>query len=179
MAVSAGWLHAAGAASLVLLTSAVQAQCLEFNGAQEQGGFIWGKVAPGSSVSLDGQELDVLPDGTTFAGFGRNAPSTAELVVSGSRPCSETLQVASREYNIQRVEGVPQETVTPPPERMARIRREATLVANARAPSLQRPDLLRLVGGQDLRDDALGRDADAGRDRRRRPRVVAREHPHE
>ena len=142
MAVSAGWLHAAGVASLVLLTSAVQAQCLEFNGAQEQGGFIWGPVAPGSTVSLDGQELDVLPDGTTFAGFGRNAPATAELVVSGSRPCSETLQVASREYNIQRVEGVPQETVTPPPEQLARIRREATLVANARAPSLQRPDLL-------------------------------------
>jgi len=63
-------------------------------------------------------------------------------VVSGPRPCSQTLQVASREYNIQRVEGVPQETVTPPPERMARIRREATLVANARAPSLQRPDLI-------------------------------------
>jgi len=142
MAVSAGWLHAVGTASLVLLTPLVQAQCLEFEGALEQGGFIWGRVATGSTVSLDGQALDVLPDGTTFAGFGRNAPSTAKLVVSGSRPCSETLLVASREYNIQRVEGVPQETVTPPPERMARIRREATLVANARAPSLQRPDLL-------------------------------------
>jgi hypothetical protein len=142
MAVSAGWLRAAGVASLILLTPLGQAQCLDFNGAQEQGGFIWGRVDPGSTVSLDGQELDVLPDGTTFAGFGRNAPATAELVVSGSRPCSETLQVASREYNIQRVEGVPQETVTPPPERLARIRREATLVANARAPSLQRPDLL-------------------------------------
>jgi hypothetical protein len=141
MAVTAGWLHAA-VASVTLLAPLVQAQCLEFNGALEQGGFIWTRVAPGSAVSLDGQQLDVLEDGTTFAGFGRDAPSTAELVVSGPRPCSQTLQVASREYNIQRVEGVPQETVTPPPERMARIRREATLVANARAPSLQRPDLI-------------------------------------
>jgi len=141
MAVTAGWLRAA-VASVTLLAPLVQAQCLEVNGALEQGGFIWTRVAPGSAVSLDGQQLDVLEDGTTFAGFGRDAPSTAELVVSGPRPCSQTLQVASREYNIQRVEGVPQETVTPPPERMARIRREATLVANARAPSLQRPDLI-------------------------------------
>jgi hypothetical protein len=141
MAVTAGWLRAA-VASVTLLAPLVQAQCLEFNGALEQGGFIWGKVAPGSAVRLDGQQLDVLEDGTTFAGFGRDAPSTAELVVSGPRPCSQTLQVASRKYNIQRVEGVPQETVTPPPEQLARIRREATLVANARAPSLQRPDLI-------------------------------------
>jgi Peptidase family M23 len=141
MAVTAGWLRAA-VASVTLLAPLVQAQCLEFNGALEQGGFIWGKVAPGSAVRLDGQQLDVLEDGTTFAGFGRDAPSTAELVVSGPVPCSQTLQVASRKYNIQRVEGVPQETVTPPPEQLARIRREATLVANARAPSLQRPDLI-------------------------------------
>lgn len=133
---------AAGFAVLLLAAPGVRAQCPEFNGALEQGGFIWGKVAPGSSVTLDGETLDVLPDGTTFAGFGRNAPATAKLVVAGATPCSETLQIAGREYNIQRVEGVPQETVTPPPERLARIRREATLVANARAPSLQRPELI-------------------------------------
>tara|TARA_R110001592_G_scaffold126337_1_gene337607 strand:+ start:42766 stop:43602 length:837 start_codon:yes stop_codon:yes gene_type:complete len=129
-------------AGLVLASPLIQAQCLEFSGALEQGGFIWARVAPGSTVRLDGEALDVLPDGTTFAGFGRNAPTSAELVVSGPQPCRETLQITSRKYNIQRVEGVPQETVTPPPERLARIRREATLVANARAPSLQRPDLI-------------------------------------
>ena len=142
MAVGTGKLQAAGFVLLLLTGSVVQGQCLDFDGALEQGGFIWGRVAPGSTVSLNGQPLDVLDDGITFAGFGRNASATAKLVVSGSQPCSETLQVASREYNIQRVEGVPQETVTPPPERLARIRREATLVANARAPSLQRPDLI-------------------------------------
>jgi murein DD-endopeptidase MepM/ murein hydrolase activator NlpD len=142
MAVGEGWVKAAGIAALAMVGPLVQAQCIELEGALEQGGFIYGKVAPGSKVTLDGQQLDVLPDGTTFAGFGRNAAATAELVIAGSQPCTQTLQVASREYNIQRVEGVPQETVTPPPERMARIRREATLVANARAPSLQRPELI-------------------------------------
>ena len=107
MAVTAGWLRAA-VASVTLLAPLVQAQCLDVSGALEQGGCIWARVAPGSAVRLDGQQLDVLEDGTTFAGFGRDAPSTAELVVSGPTPWSQTLQVASREYNIQRVEGVPQ-----------------------------------------------------------------------
>jgi murein DD-endopeptidase MepM/ murein hydrolase activator NlpD len=126
----------------LLAASAAGADCPQFSGALQQGGFIWGEVAPGSVVTLDGEQLDVLPDGTTFAGFGRNAAATAELVVSGAQACQQTLQVAAREYNIQRVEGVPQKTVTPPPEQLARIRREASLVANARAPSLQRPELI-------------------------------------
>ena len=119
--------------------------CPQFDGSLQQGGFIWGKVAPGSVVTLDGEQLDVLADGTTFAGFGRDAAASAELVVSGAQSCRETLQVARREYQIQRVEGVPQKTVTPPPEELERIRREATLVANARAPKLARPDLLNSV----------------------------------
>ena len=110
------WYQFAGLGMVAMAAPLVQAQCIEFEGALEQGGFIWGKVAPGNTVSLDGQQLDVLADGTTFAGFGRNAAGTAELVIAGSQPCTQTLQVASREYNIQRVEGVPQETVTPPPE---------------------------------------------------------------
>ena len=119
--------------------------CPQFDGSLQQGGFIWGKVAPGSVVTLDGEQLDVLADGTTFAGFGRDAAASTELVVSGAQPCRETLQVARREYQIQKVEGVPQKTVTPPPEELARIRREATLVANARTPKLARPDLLNSV----------------------------------
>ncbi|MEM8660697.1 MAG: M23 family metallopeptidase [Pseudomonadota bacterium] len=128
--------------------AAGHAQCVDFDGALQQGGFIWGKVPAGSQVTLDGEQLDVLADGTTFAGFGRKAPATAELVVTGPQPCRETLKIAAREYEVQRVEGVPQETVTPPVERMERIKREAALVANARAKSLQRPDLIEaaLVG---------------------------------
>ena len=120
-------------------------ECPQFEGSLQQGGFIWGRVAPGSVVTLDGEQLDVLADGTTFAGFGRDAAASADLVVSGAQPCRETLQVARREYQIQKVEGVPQKTVTPPPEELERIRREATLVANARTPKLARPDLLNSV----------------------------------
>jgi murein DD-endopeptidase MepM/ murein hydrolase activator NlpD len=125
--------------------SGVRGECPQFSGALEQGGFIWGRVAPGSAVTLGVQTLDVLADGTTFAGFGRDAPTAVELVVTGPAPCRETLRLARRSYQIQRVEGVPQQTVTPPKEQLERIEREAALVANARAPSLQRPDLLATV----------------------------------
>jgi murein DD-endopeptidase MepM/ murein hydrolase activator NlpD len=119
------------------------AGCPDFEGELKQGGFIWGRVAPGSSVTLDGEALDVLDDGTTWAGFGRDAAATAKLRVEGPVPCTETLSVATREYNIQRVEGVPQQTVTPSQEHLDRIHRERVLVGAAKGKRLQRPDLIR------------------------------------
>jgi len=128
----------------------VAAQCIEFNAVPQQGGFVWGTVIPGSKVTLDGQVLDVLSDGTTFVGFGRDAAKSAELSVrapDAEASCSETLHIAPREYRIQRVEGVPAKTVHPPEEELARIRREAALVRAARADRLDRPDLLQAVLG--------------------------------
>jgi murein DD-endopeptidase MepM/ murein hydrolase activator NlpD len=134
------------AGSAVAVDSKVEtAACIQLEGTLQQGGFVWGKVVPGSSVQLDGESLDVLADGTTFAGFNRDAAATAILVVSGEQECRQTLQIASREYNIQRVEGVPAKTVNPPKEQLERIRREGALVASARAPSLDRSDILATV----------------------------------
>ena len=131
--------------ALALLLNAMPlaaSDCIDLQGSLMQGGLVWGRVAPGSRVTVDGSPLDVLPDGITVAGFGRDAAASAELVVEGETPCRQTLQIQSREYNIQRVEGVPQETVTPPPERLARIKRERQLVGSAKARYLARPDLL-------------------------------------
>ncbi len=126
-------------AVLTCLPLNAAAACVELQGQLQQGGLVWGQVAPASAVSLDGQALDVLDDGTFIAGFGRDAARTAELVVGD---CRQSLAVASREYNIQRVEGVPQQTVTPPPEVLERIARERQLVNAAKARHLSRPDLL-------------------------------------
>jgi hypothetical protein len=125
-----------------LLPHSAMANCMELQGSLTQGGLVWGKVPPGSLVSLDGMALDVLEDGTTIAGFGRDAPATAQLLVEGGDSCRQTLHIARREYNVQRVTGVPQQTVTPPPEQMERIRREQALVDAAKARRMVRPDLL-------------------------------------
>lgn len=118
------------------------ATCPPLEGHLVQGGLIWGQTAPGSRVTLDGSALDVLEDGTFLAGFGRDAAGSAELVIEGSQPCSRTLTVAAREYQISRVDGVPQQTVTPSEEHLERIRRERARVVEAKGQRLQRPDLV-------------------------------------
>lgn len=137
-------LIAATALALMQMNSAM-AKCLQLEGHLVQGGLVWGDAPPGSHVSLDGNALDVLADGTVFAGFGRDAAATAELVVdsgNGQDACRQTLRIARRDYKIQRVEGVPQATVTPPPEQLERIKRERALVGAAKSQKLERPDLV-------------------------------------
>tara|TARA_R110002110_G_scaffold330339_1_gene541590 strand:- start:5262 stop:6074 length:813 start_codon:yes stop_codon:yes gene_type:complete len=127
---------------VLLSARSAVAACPQLHGELQQGGFIWARVPVGSVVTLNGQPLDVLEDGTTFAGFGRDAPARADLQVTGVSPCQQTLSIVPREYNIQRVNGVPARTVTPPKEQLERIRREGALVASARAQRVVRPDLL-------------------------------------
>jgi murein DD-endopeptidase MepM/ murein hydrolase activator NlpD len=130
-------------AASAYLPSYVLADCMELHGSLTQGGLIWGAVPSESRVTLDGETLDVLQEGTTIAGFGRDAAATAELVVeNGADVCRQTLQITPRQYAVQRVHGVPQKTVTPPPEQLKRIRREQALVNAAKARRLLRPDLL-------------------------------------
>lgn len=134
-------------------TSVAHAECVDVNGDPTQGGVIWGRVQPEARVAIDGEAIDVLPNGYFVAGFGRNAAARSLLVVEQGEPgerCEQTLPVATREYRIDRVEGVPQRTVTPPPEQLERIRREQALVAAAKRQRVERPDwLLQVDGGFD------------------------------
>lgn len=103
-------------------------------GAMEQGSLAMGSAPPGSLVALDGRPLHVTADGRFAFGFGPNQ-TTASLVTvrypeGGGDSRSFTPMV--RQYEIQRVNGLPQNTVTPPPEVTARIRREAADIYLAR-----------------------------------------------
>ena len=136
------WLTFVFAVSLGAFAHATQAQCPQLEGTLVQGGLVWGETIPGSSVMVGGEALDVLDDGTFFAGFGRDAAPSAELVIEGAQPCRQSLEVKSRKYNISRVEGVPQQTVTPSAEHLQRIKRERALVGAAKGQRGQRPDLV-------------------------------------
>ena len=119
--------------------------CVTVHGEAIEGGVIWGEARPGAEVWLDDERLDVFPDGRFFAAFHRDAPSQSELRVDGD--CRLPLAVAQREYRISRVKGVPQRTVTPPPEDLERIARERELVAAAKALHIERPDWLMQIDG--------------------------------
>jgi murein DD-endopeptidase MepM/ murein hydrolase activator NlpD len=103
-------------------------------GALEQGGLAWGTVTPGAQVRLDGKPVRVTDDGHFVIGFDRDAKARASLlVIDGNHKAAHALTITQRKYDIQRVTGVPQQTVTPPPDVLARIEREAALVSKARA----------------------------------------------
>ena len=116
--------------------------CVSLDGRLVPGGLVYARVAPGAKVMLDGQPLDVMDDGLVLFGLGRDAKPSFELSLEGPVNCKRRVNIAPREYNIQRVEGVPQRTVTPDPADLERIARERELVRKAKARNIQRPDLL-------------------------------------
>ncbi len=122
---------------LVFLGSAVPALAgrLDLEGTFQQGGMVVGKTEPGAAVIYADRSVRVAGDGTFVIGFHRDEPETVALEVrhpDGSLTRRD-LAVAARDYNIQRIDGLPPSKVTPPPERIARIKREAALVRAARA----------------------------------------------
>jgi len=111
------------------------AEVLRLDGPMQQGALVIGTVEPGARIQLDGKSVRVTPEGRFAIGFDRDAKATAKLtaIYADGRKETRALTIARREYDVQSVTGVPQQTVEPPPSVLARIEREAKLVAAARA----------------------------------------------
>jgi murein DD-endopeptidase MepM/ murein hydrolase activator NlpD len=122
-------------ASVLALLPAAGLQALELTGSPVQGGLLFGRGLPGSEVRLDGTPVLVSEDGRFVVGFGRDETGTRVLEVTepGRERTVQRLAVAARDYDIERVDGLPPRTVTPDPEAAERIRAEAQMVAGARA----------------------------------------------
>jgi len=125
-------------ASLALATSRVAAQekpvRFSLQGTMEQGSLVTGSAPPGSLAALDGRPLRVSEDGRFAFGFAPDQ-TTASLVTvryPGGGGDSRSFTPKVRQYEIQRVDGLPQNTVTPPPEVRERIAREAEAIFLAR-----------------------------------------------
>jgi murein DD-endopeptidase MepM/ murein hydrolase activator NlpD len=102
-----------------------------------QGDLVVARSAAGCVVSVDGRRVRVAPDGAFVFGAGRDA-RTVEVTVEGGPRVSRA--VAPRAWRVERVDGVPPSTVTPPPEIAARIAREQAQVAAARTRDDDRGD---------------------------------------
>lgn len=129
--------------SAALLAQASDALLLSLRGDPAPGALMIGKVVPGASITLNGKSVGVNEQGDFVFGFGRDDSGSHALTISrGEVREQRTLELMSRHWNIQRVEGVPQRTVNPPEEVLARIRSEATLVRTARETDSARTDFL-------------------------------------
>ncbi len=103
-------------------------------GTMEQGSLALGQAPPGSLVALDERPLIVTKEGRFVFGFGYD--QTKASLISVRYPDgggdSRSFTPTPRQYDEQRVNGLPQHTVTPPPEVTARIAREAQDIYLAR-----------------------------------------------
>ena len=113
-------------------------------GAMEQGSLAFGQAPAGSQVALDGRPLDVTADGRFAFGFAydQTRPSLVTVRYPDGGGDSRSFTPTKRQYEIQRVNGLPQNTVTPPKEVQARISKEAETIYLARLTNTKGSDFL-------------------------------------
>lgn len=106
---------------------------LAIKGSLQQSGLVVG-TAKEASVTVDGRAVSVSPDGLFAFGLNFDQTKPSEVIAKFGDGKSEARDVAPvvRKYDIQKVNGLPQQFVTPPPEVEERIRRENALVTEAR-----------------------------------------------
>lgn len=124
----------APALAVLLMASPALACELSLEGPAKQGGLLIGTVTPGASVSVDGTAVRVSADGHFLVGFGRDAKSEArvEAVMRDGRRLGCPVSVATRHYQIQRIDGLPKRQVTPDPKAVARIRADNAAIGKVR-----------------------------------------------
>ena len=111
------------------------AETLPLAPAAVQGGLSFVKTRPGATATLDGAALPVTEDGEILIGFGRDHPAASELAVvlpDGTRR-TQRIAVADREFDIQRIDGLPNDMVPSPESVLNRIRGDSKRVRDARA----------------------------------------------
>ena len=122
----------------VLLTAAAvpAAGALEIaRGEAVQGGLVLLQMEAGSTLTVDGAPRMVSPDGLALVGFHRDDAETVRLEAAspGGEVASLSLTPRQRQYQEQRIDGLPSAMVTPPQEVLDRIARDREEVVKARA----------------------------------------------
>jgi murein DD-endopeptidase MepM/ murein hydrolase activator NlpD len=101
---------------------------LALTGRYVQGGYAIGRTAPRAQVYVDGKlQTRASAEGLFVVGFDRDAPSSETIrVASAGGAAQHVVQVAPTDYDVQKIDGLPQDTVTPSdPALLARIHAEA------------------------------------------------------
>ena len=100
-----------------------------------QGGLVVIQVEKGSSLTLDGTPLMVTKDGIAVIGFHRDDTASIKVVATAPDGTVKTRNFTPeiRDYQEQRIEGLPPKMVTPPDEVVARIKRDRAMVVMARS----------------------------------------------
>lgn len=115
---------------------------LKLEGSFVQGGIVRGQVPTSASVFLANEELVLSKSGYFVFGFSRDETKqvTLKVIYENGQSWQKDYQVAAREFDIQRIDGLPQQTVTPDPKVLAKIREDNEAVWLARQHITDRED---------------------------------------
>lgn len=111
-----------------------------------QGGLVFGRVPVDSKVELVDEtgavRLNVAENGRIVFGIGRDETQEKILHVTlaNGEIIHKKINIVPRKFDIENINGVPQETVTPSPANAARIEREQAEVTAARLRNDDRRD---------------------------------------
>ncbi len=113
-----------------LIAASAFADDVTFTGRMEQGGLVIGSAPAGTALTFNNNKIPLTPDGHFLLGIGRDAPEHVDLHVTLQDGTAETktLAIAKRDWEIERVDGVPQQLVTPDPVLSAKIAAENKLM---------------------------------------------------
>jgi murein DD-endopeptidase MepM/ murein hydrolase activator NlpD len=126
---------ASGCAFAAVPFSARAELLVTFKGSLLQSSLVIGTALVGAeSVTVDGKAVSVSPEGYFAFGlnFDQTKVSTVVAKLSDKETVTRTIVPIVRKYDIQRVNGLPENTVHIPPDVEDRIKRENALVAEAR-----------------------------------------------
>ncbi|SQH76262.1 Peptidase, M23/M37 family protein [Shewanella benthica] len=122
------------AALTLLLTVNVSAQ-IQLTGKMEQGALIRAMVEPGTQVYLNGKAVKVTPGGAFAFGFSREAELKQELklIYPDGLTQIKPLNIKTKEYKIDRVNGISKKIMKPDPKALERSRKDSKQVRAARS----------------------------------------------
>jgi len=119
---------------VLIVFTASHVKALEFQGNFTQGHFILGKTNPKARVLIDKKEVKVSKDG--FFVFGIDRDRKFDLIFTKIIEGKKTKiikKILKRKYNIQRIDGLAENKVTPPESVYKRIKKENNAIGEARA----------------------------------------------
>ncbi|MPY26592.1 M23 family metallopeptidase [Shewanella sp. YLB-07] len=122
-------------AALTLLFTVNASAQIQLTGKMEQGALIRAMVEPGTQVFLNGKALKVTPEGAFAFGFSREAELKQELklVYPDGLTQIKPLSIKTKEYKIDRVNGISKKIMKPDPKAVERSRKDSKQVRAARS----------------------------------------------
>ena len=119
---------------VLFIFTASQVNAIEFQGKFIQGHFILGKTNSEAKILVGKKEVKVSKDGFFVFGIDRDRKFDLTFTkIENNKKTKIIKKVLKRKYNIQRIDGLAENKVTPPESVYKRIKKENNAIGEARA----------------------------------------------